>query len=350
MGLSVAVLANLKKNAPKHPDISGYAWDELDSETTTHAIISALEAAGHRATFLEGNLSLVEKLSALKPDICFNICEGHWGDSRESHIPAILEMLRIPYTGAGVLSLALTLDKPMTKHVLAFSGLPTPAFQVFHGGDEPLGLRFPLFVKPSHEGTSMGVSAGSIVRDEAELRRQTAGLLERFRQPVLVEQFIRGPELTVGIIGNAAGTVLLPAFGDEQADSIFKGLHILDALQVDLDAYPSSEGGVYTNRIKTEFSDIHIFCPAPLSLELISRLRWLAAAAFRATRCLDFARIDFRLDAEDGHKPYILEVNPLPGLCPGFSDLVLEADAMGMLYNDLICAIFDAACSRYGLG
>jgi D-alanine-D-alanine ligase len=128
---------------------------------TVNAIVAALEAAGHRATFLEGDLSLVEKLPKLRPDICFNISEGHWGDSRESHVPAILEMLRIPYTGSGVLTLALTLDKAMAKRVLAFHGLPTPAFQVFERADEPLDsdLRFPLFVKPSREGT--GGSAGS---------------------------------------------------------------------------------------------------------------------------------------------------------------------------------------------
>jgi len=351
MGLSVAVLANLKKNAPSYPGMPAHAWDELDSEATPNAIISALEAAGHRATFLEGNLSLVEKLPALKPDICFNICEGHWGDSRESHVPSILEMLRIPYTGSGVLSLALTLDKPTAKRVLAFYGLPTPAFQVFHRTDAPIdrNLQFPLFVKASREGTSLGISPSSIVRNESELRSQVAEHLDRFHQPILVERFIRGRELTVGIIGNSSGTVPSPVAESEPAPSVFAGLQLLPALEVDLHAYPSSEGGIYTNRIKTEFHDIHIFCPAPLPPELGARLQWLAAAVFRATDCMDFARVDFRLDADDGNQPYILEVNPLPGLCPGFSDLVLAAEAMGMPYNDLINAILDAACHRHGL-
>ena len=158
MGLNVAVLANLKKNAPRFEGMPADAWDDLDSDITVNAIVAALESCGHRATFLEGNLSLVETLPQLKPDICFNICEGHWGDSRESHVPALLEMLRMPYTGSRVLTLALTLDKPMTKRVLAFHGLPTPAFQVFERADEPLDadLRFPLFVKPSREGTGHG--------------------------------------------------------------------------------------------------------------------------------------------------------------------------------------------------
>ena len=141
MTLNIAVLANLKRNAPKYAGMPDDAWDDLDSDITVDAIVSALEAGGHRATFLEGNLSLIETLPALKPDICFNICEGHWGDSREAHVPALLEMLRIPYTASGVMTLALTLDKPMTKRVLAFHGLPTPAFQVFERADEPRRCR-----------------------------------------------------------------------------------------------------------------------------------------------------------------------------------------------------------------
>jgi D-alanine-D-alanine ligase len=351
MGLRVAVLANLKRNAPGYPGISAHAWDELDSETTTSAIVSALEGAGHHASFLEGNLKLAGDLPAMNPDICFNLCEGHWGDSRESHVPSILEMLRIPYTGSGVLSLALALDKPMTKRVLSFYGLPTPAFQVFHSADEPLNgcLSFPVFVKPSREGTSMGVSARSIVHNEIELRSEIAGHLENFRQPVLVEQFIRGRELTVGVVGNTIGATSSTMNEKGPSRLISAGLRILPPLEVLLEGYPSSEGGVYTNRIKTEFTDIHISCPASLTPEMTARLQWLAAAAFRASNCVDFARVDFRLDEDDNGKPYILEINPLPGLCPGFSDLVLEAEASGMPYNDLINAIFDAACRRYRL-
>jgi D-alanine-D-alanine ligase len=352
MGLRVAVLANLKKNAPRYPGMPPDAWDDLDSETTTDAIVAALEAGGHQATFLEGNLSLPDSLPALRPDICFNVCEGHWGDSRESHIPALLEMLRIPYTGSGVLTLALTLDKPMTKRVLAFHGLSTPAFQVFERVDEPVDpdLRYPLFVKPSREGTGMGVSGSSIVRSEAELRERLAEQLNRYRQPILVERFIRGREVTLGVIGNLSGPVAQRVPEDEHAERVFAGLRFLPALEMDFSRYPESEGGVYTNRMKTEWAhDFHLFCPAPLSAKLLARLRWLTAAVFRVTGCVDVARVDFRLDADDNDMPYILEVNPLPGLYPGLSDLVLEAEALGMPYNDLINAILDAALSRYRL-
>jgi D-alanine-D-alanine ligase len=349
MGLNVAVLANLKRNAPKYPGMPDDAWDDLDSPITVDSIIAALEAGGHRATFLEGSLSLIEELPRLRPDICFNISEGHWGDSRESHVPALLEMLRQPYTGSGVLTLALTLDKPMTKRVLAFHDLPTPAFQVFERADEPLDddLRFPLFVKPSREGTGMGVSGQSIVRDERELREQLAEQLARYRQPILVERFIRGREVTVGVIGNLPPPVARRLPDDEDARRVTAGLRFLPPLEVDFNAYPESEGGVYTNRMKTEWAhDFHYHCPAALEPCQVEQLNHLTAAVFRVTGCRDVARVDFRLDADDGDRPYILEVNPLPGLYPGLSDLVLEAAAEGTSYEDLINSILDTAWAR----
>jgi D-alanine-D-alanine ligase len=352
MGLNVAVLANLKRNAPHFPGMAADAWDDLDSDVTVNAIVEALEGCGHRATYLEGNLSLVETLPKLRPDICFNLCEGHWGDSREAHVPSLLEMMRIPYTASKVLTLALTLDKPMTKRVLHFHGLPTPAFQVFERADEPLDadLRFPLFVKPSREGTGMGVSADSVVNDEAELRDRLRGHLARYQQPILVERYVHGREVTVGAIGNLTEPVAWRVPEDERAARVLGGLHFLPPLEVDFAAYPSSEKGVYTNRMKTEWAhDFHCLCPAPLADGLAARLNWLMAAVFRVTGCFDVARVDFRLDADDNDRPYILEINPLPGLYPGLSDLVLEADAAGIRYQDLINEILNVACVRYGL-
>lgn len=350
--MHVALLANLKKNAPTWPGISPDQWDDLDSEETIRSITEALEARGHRVTFLEGDVSLCDALGKVNPDICFNICEGHFGDSREAQVPAILEMLRIPYTGSRVLTLALALDKPMTKRVLAYHGLPTPEFQVFERLDEDLNpdMDFPLFVKPSREGTGMGVSAESIVQDEQQLRTQLRRLFERYDQPILAERFIDGREVTVGVIGNLATPAAWRVPEDEEAPRIFRGLHFFPPLEVDMAAYPAEEAGIYTGRIKVEMAhDFHYLCPAPLSAELVEELNWLAAATFRVTGCLDVARVDFRLDAHDGNKPYILEVNPLPGLNPGYSDLCVEAAADGWSYEDLINEILSLAADRYGL-
>jgi D-alanine-D-alanine ligase len=351
--MHVAVLANLKKNAPQWPGMMPDQWDDLDAEETIQEIIKALEWGGHRATFLEGDESLLDSVRQVKPDICFNICEGHFGDSREAQVPAILEMLRMPYTGSRVLTMALALDKPMTKRVLAYHGLPTPDFQVFERWDEPLdpGMRFPLFVKPSREGTGMGVTAESIVRDEGELRAQLRRTLGRYGQPALAERFIEGREVTVGVVGNLTAPVAWRVPQDEEAARVYRGLHFLPPLEVNLEAYPAEEGGIYSNRMKTEWAhEFQYHCPAPLSPELVRELEWLTAAVFRITGCLDVARVDFRLEATNGHRPYILEINTLPGLGRGYSDLCLEAEAEGMSYEQLINRILDEAVERYRLG
>ena len=350
--MRVALLANLKKNAPTWPGMSPDRWDDLDSEETIQSIMQAIATGGHDVTFLEGNASLFETLPRVKPDICFNLCEGHLGDGREAHVPALLEMLRIPYTGSQVLTLALALDKPMTKRVLTYHGLPTPPFQVFERVTEPLDpeLEFPLFVKPSREGTGMGVSAESIARNEVQLRTQLRRLFERYDQPALVERYIEGREVTVGLVGNLRSPVAWRVPDDEEAPRILKGLHFFPALEVDMAAYPVEEAGIYTSRIKVEMAhEFHYLCPAPLTDDQIDELNWLAAAVFRVTGCLDVARVDFRLDANDGDRPYILEVNPLPGLNPGYSDLCIEAAADGWAYDDLINEILNLAIERYDL-
>jgi D-alanine-D-alanine ligase len=349
--MHVALLANLKKNAPTWEGIAPDRWDDLDSEETIEAIASALEAGGHRVTYLEGNLSLADELPRLQPDICFNITEGHFGDSREAHVPAILEMLRIPYTGSAVLTLALSLDKPMTKRVLTYHGLPTPAFQVFERVNEPLDvdMRFPLFVKPSREGTGMGVTPESIVRSEEQLRTQLRTQFERYDQPLLVEEYIEGREITVGVVGNLTSPVAWRLPEDEEAPRVQRGLTFLPPMEVDLDRY-ESEGGIYTSRIKTELvHDFHWTCPANLDEALVEELEWLTAATFRVTGCRDVARVDFRLNRHDNDKPYILEINPLPGLNPEYSDLCIEARAAGWRYEQLVNRILDEALEREGL-
>ncbi|MGD2077668.1 MAG: hypothetical protein PVH18_04770 [Chloroflexota bacterium] len=347
--MHIALLANLKKNAPTWPGMSPDYWDDLDSEETIAAISAALESGGHQVTFVEGNATLYDRLRQLKPDICFNIAEGHFGDAREAQVPALLEMLRLPYTGSRVLTLALSLDKPMTKRVLSYHDLPTPPFQVFERLDEALDptMRFPLFVKPSREGTGMGISAESIVHDQGQLDRQLRQLFERYDQPVLVERFIEGREVTVGVIGNLSSPVAWRLPDDDEARRISRGLHFFPPLEVDMSRYPAEEAGVYTNRIKTVLAhEFYYLCPAPLTEDQVQELNWLAAATFRVTGCFDVARVDFRLDANDGNKPYILEINPLPGLNPEYSDLAIEARADGWSYEALVNRILDEAVER----
>lgn len=351
MKKKVAVLANLKKNAPHWEGMPADQWDDLDSESTVLAIVNAIRSGGYEAEFFEGDLTLVDKLSRYKPDICFNICESHFGDAREAQIPALLEMMRIPYTGSKVLTLALALDKPMTKRVLTYHDLPTPDFQSFERPDEPLaeGMQFPLFVKPSREGTGMGVSANSIVHNEEQLRTQVAYILEKYRQTALVERYIEGREITVGMVGNLQGPVARRIPHNLNAPRIQAGLRFFPPMEVDLKPYAESDV-IYSNRLKVQLAeDLTYLCPAPLDDEMVDELNWLAAAVFRVCGCLDVARVDFRLDANDNWKPYILEVNPLPGLSPGISDIVIEAAAEGVSHTELVLMILHTAMKRYGM-
>lgn len=347
----VALLANLKKNAPKFEGMPKDLWSDLDSEKTIKAIVEAIRLGGHECEFLEGDLTLFDTIRKFQPDICFNICEGHFGDAREAHVPAILEMLRIPYTGSRVLTLAICLAKPMTKRVLVYHDLPTPPFQAFERVDEPLSedMKFPLFVKPSSEGTGMGVHPKSIVHNDAELREQIAYIQGRYKQAALVEKYIEGREVTVGVIGNLVGPVSMRMPDNENAPRIQAGLRFLPPLEVDLQPYQETDT-VYGNRLKVELADkLNYLVPAPLEHDMIDELNWLTAAVFRVTGALDVSRVDFRLDIHDNLKPYILEINPLPGLSPDISDLVIEAKAEGISHTELVNMILNASLKRYGM-
>ena len=133
--LRIAVLANIKENAPHWEGMAKDRWSDLDSAKTVNALVEAIRAGGYESEYLEGDITLPDTIRKYQPDICFNISEGHYGDSREGQVPALLEMLRIPYTCSRVLTLALALDKPMTKRILHYHELPTPAFQVFERPD-----------------------------------------------------------------------------------------------------------------------------------------------------------------------------------------------------------------------
>lgn len=345
----VAVLANLKKNAPIFEGMAEDQWDDLDSEKTVNALVEAIRQGGHAAEFFEGNLSIVETLPKFKPDICFNICESHFGDSREAQIPALLEMMRIPYTGSRVLTLSLALDKSMTKRILHWHELPTPAFQTIESVEEPLNddLRFPLFVKPSREGTGMGISEKSIVRNYKELYEQVDYINKKYSQAALVEKFIEGREVTVGVVGNLVLPYSRRMPDDEDSPRITAGLKFLPPLEVDLKPFEQTDV-VYSNRLKVDLADqLNYLCPAPLDPVMVEDLNWLTAAVFRVMGALDVSRVDFRLDTKHNNKPYILEINPLPGLAPGISDLVIEAAALGIDHTSLVNKILESALKRY---
>lgn len=331
-GFEVAVLGNLRRNAPHRKGEPSDAWGDLDSESTVLALVEAIQAGGHKAYFLEGDMSLPAKLARLRPDICFNMCEGHFGDSREAHVPAILEMMGIPYTGSRVLTQALCLDKAMTKRVLQTYGVPTAPFQVFRSPRERRNprLKFPLFVKPNREGSGMGVTPHSIVRDEAELRAEVTHIIETYQEEALVERYIEGRELTCGMVGNENPTVF-------------------PVMEIDLSTCPADQLGLYTNYIKHDIPEAPVYrCPAPLSEAMTMMVKRISVEVFHAVGALDVSRVDLRIDQSDG-KPYVLEINTLPGLTPGISDLVIVAAAAGIDHTQLVNLILDAAVKRVNL-
>lgn len=331
MALTVGLMFNLGKNDPPAEGQPPDAHAELDSEKTVLAVAAALAAAGHQVVLIEGNEEAYSKLQAACPDIVFNMCEGLRGASRESHIPAILEMLGIPYTGSSILPLALSLDKAAAKKYFAFRGVPTPAFREIAPGEPPdwTSLRFPLFVKPACEGSSMGISPRSRVSTPAELAEQVEYVHRMYGQAALVEEYVDGREFTVGLVGNH-DPVVFPI------------------IEVNFAAVPADHGPIYSYQFKQEWDADHYFlCPAPVDPELETVLKRTARAAFRALGCVDVGRVDLRL-GKDG-VPYVLEVNPLPGLSPGYSDLCRQAEAGGWTYTQLVNGILDAALERYGM-
>ncbi|MBS7639996.1 MAG: ATP-grasp domain-containing protein [Candidatus Bathyarchaeia archaeon] len=336
--LRVGLTYNLRRKIGEGENLPEDFYVEFDEESTVNAIASALRRGGCKVIKVEADENAYYKLRRLKPDIVFNIAEGLRGESRESHIPAILEMLSIPYTGSGPATLAICLDKALTHKVLSAHGVPSPKFQVFRRADERLdsGMDFPLVVKPLAEGSSKGIRSSSLVRDEESLRRQVSWVIETYHQPAIVEEFMPGREFTVGLIGNEEPTVL-------------------PIVEIQLDKLPNSASPIYSYEAKwiwdTPEKPLDIFqCPARIQRDLENEIREISIKTFKILNCRDVCRIDMRLDSEG--VPRVLEVNPLPGLIPdpeAHSCLPEAARAAGFTYDELICTILWQALKRYGL-
>ncbi|MGC8732131.1 MAG: D-alanine--D-alanine ligase family protein, partial [Halothiobacillaceae bacterium] len=261
---------------------------EYDSPETIETLKKALESGGHEVLLLEADESIAEKLRHARPDLVFNIAEGLRGLYRESHVPAICEMLGIPYTGSDPLTLALCLDKARAKQILIYHGLVTPRAQIFWDVHDPLSpdLHFPLIVKLLREGSSMGLTPDSVADDEEAMRRQVARLLTTYHEPVLVEEFIVGREFTVPIVGNRPPR-LLPII--ETLFSSPRGIVFFQPDEAVLKRFPEL-------RSKVASAATHqSVCPAELSPDLKAAIEETALRAYRALGCLDWCRMEMRL-------------------------------------------------------
>ena len=325
--LKVGFSFNVKRVTP---DPSGEQDDEAeyDSPKTLQAIREALASWGHEVVDLEATADLPVVLASTPVDVVFNIAEGFKGRNRESQVPSLLELLDIPYTGSDPAALSVSLDKALAKRMVRTHGILTPDYAVLHTGKErlPRELTFPLLVKPVAEGTSKGVTKKSIVRDEVELREVARELIAKYRQPALAERYIAGREFTVGLLGERRPRVLPP----------------MEIVFLD----PGDPTPIYSFEMKQDWNDsIRYEVPARLSPRELDRLEKASRECFSALGCRDVARLDFRMDA-DG-RLYFIECNPLPGLAPGWSDLVLIAQAAGMEYRGLIGEILSFAIRRF---
>lgn len=343
----VAVIANVKGETPLPFDAPADAGAEFDRKETIEAIQAAIESDGHSTIFLSADSNLIDTLRDVRPDICFNIAEGIYGDAREAQVPALLEILRIPYTASRVLANAVALDKTMTKRIWQNFGLPTAAFQEFVTAADPISpdLTYPLFVKPAREGTGMGMDEHAIVHNEAELRSRVGWVIDNYKQPALVEDYLSGREFTIGVLGRPDGALYSP-HPDLYESS---GYHRFPVLEIDNSV--SVTPGVYGHEAKTLHNWDNgvpgFLCPADVDPCLAGVLHTLAYRAHAAIGAVDVSRVDIRMDGEG--RPRLLEINTLPGLTPEFSDLCVISQAQGISYRELVLEILYLAASRFGM-
>lgn len=313
-------------------------YAEWDTEETILAVKTALELH-HDVTLIEANEESYLKLLQTKPDIVFNIAEGLRGPSREAQIPAILEMLDIPYTGSDSLTLGICLDKSRTKEILSYYRILTPPFTVINSLRQlsELNISLPCIVKPLHEGSSKGIYNASVVHTNEELYYQIKRVIEEYNEPTLVEKYLTGREFTVAVLGNDSDIRVLPI------------------VEIRFDSLPDGVNPIYSYEAKWVWDtienpvDVHE-CPAKISSELQNEIEAVCRQTYKVLRCRDWCRIDIRLD-EQG-RPNVLELNPLPGVLPNpdeHSCFPKAARAAGMDYNTLINTALNAGIKRYNL-
>ena len=322
--IRVGITYNLKKYIITDPPDAEAEYDDFD---TILAIKNALETGDLDVELFEATEDLPAKLIEHKPDLVFNIAEGISGRGREAQIPAILNYLHIPFTGSDETTMCIAMDKALTKRLLASYNIRTPKYKVitrdtrFSAGN----LCLPVIVKPYAEGSSKGLSYLSVTSDAAELRMVIEKNIEMYKQDMLVEEYIPGREFTVGLLGN-----------DDE-------IHVFPPMEI---IFLDKENSVYNYEVKKNFRQcVKYECPPNICPSIRANIEKTAEKIYRILKCRDCARIDFRLSPEG--RLYFIEINPLPGLAPGYSDFPILAEFCGVDYNSLIRGILDRALARY---
>lgn len=329
--MRIGITYNLKSDIPPSAlaSLPEDAVEEFDLPETIEAIRDALASDGHDVFLLGGDLEIISKIKRSQIDFVFNIAEGFHGRNREAHIPALLELLGIPYSGSDPLGLAMTLDKSLAKRIAISHSIQTPEFWVL---DDETDLRkaperFPLFVKPLWEGSSKGIRLSSKVEGPSQLEQEVRRLFDQYpEEPVLVEEYIAGRELTVGVLGN-------------------RPPEILGVMEISF-RDPSKKDFCYSLEVKRNWKEeVQYKVPPEIDSKSEKEIQEAALCLFSALRLRDVARFDFRMNSKG--TIYFLEVNPLPGLSPESGDLVILAKKKGFSYHTLILRILKAALDRY---
>jgi D-alanine-D-alanine ligase len=328
--MRIGLAYDLKEVMPVERDCPDDALEEYDSSETVELISDALEARGDSVIRLGGGSTFLVNIRHQDVDIVFNIAEGRGNyRSREAQVPSILEMLDMPYTGSDPQCLAICLDKPLTKKLAAADGISTPKWLEINDKHELGhiswgGFPFPAIIKPVYEGSSKGIRLTSLAYSVYQAEEEVRRILDCYQQPVMVEEFIDGDDVTVGIVGNSPPRVV----GIMRVLPRRKNGHFIYSLEVKRD---------YLNLVDYE-------CPSCIREDILKKMTCESLKIFRMFGCRDFARLDFRVSPEG--TPYFLEINPLPGLGT-YSDLIIMAKMMGWTHQEVICAVLDAALERY---
>lgn len=303
---------------------------EFDHPSTIDVVAGAIEECGFKVKRIGNAAKLLENMDGINVDIVFNISEGIIsGRNRESQVPILLETAGIPYVGSDALTLGLTLDKIMAKKVFIYEGIPTPKFfevRTIENLTDTDHMNFPLIVKPRFEGSSKGLSEKSRVENMEQLRKQVGLIIDTYKQPALVEEFISGQEFTVAVLGN-------------------DNPEALPIVQVKIDGDLDLGDKFYTfARISSD--RLEYVCPAPIAKELAKKISSLAVEAYQSVDCVDFGRVDFRVDKFGN--PYVLEINPLPSLSTE-DVFMMISKVIGITYSQMLGRILDQALKRYNL-
>lgn len=327
--MKVAVVHNTnKQGVVSH---FGQPCPENYSPRHIQLVIDALAQAGHTVASIEGDKTLFAALEKFLPPcphtgrpggMVFNMAYGIQGECRYTHVPAMLETAGVPYTGSSPMGHVLALDKVITKVLMLDAGVPTPAYKVMNKpGQSDAGLTYPLVVKPRHESTSYGLQ---LVKHRGELDAAVAAIVERYQQEALVEDYIDGREVAIGVLGNDP-------------------VETLPIVELDFGAR-SFKLNTWDDKYHKRVDEPIKVCPAPLDECFAARLNEIAAATFHACHLRDYARVDIRIDPAG--RPFVLEINSMASLGDGGSYMKAALTA-GYTHATLVSRILDVAHRRY---